>query len=258
MQSLWTGLTALNSASNWLSQVSDNLANTNTVGFAADGGSFADTLTTALQGSATAPNVAGRTTPLGWWGGTGVMSGANHKDFSTLPVKTTGNAMDASITGAGFFAVQGPSSVYLTKAGNFTWSRQANGTFALALPNGMPVLDTFGQRILEPSNHAAMNIGQDGQVSFGTTKGPQLAVLEVADPASSLQSVGDNLFAVQSTYRPFPSTTSTVQQGALSMSNVDLTAQMTDMIQAQQMYNLNAESVSMTNKMMGIANGLRG
>jgi flagellar basal body rod protein FlgG len=279
MQSLWTGLTGLSSASGWLDRVSNNLANTSTVGFASDTASFADTYTEALQGSATAPDVSGRYTPLGWWGGSGVMTTGDTKDFDTaLPTSTTGNTMDASISGPGYFEVRGDSGTYLTKAGNFTWSKQPDGTFALAMPNGMPVLDTNGQVITEPetqsstgnsvgagtqsgtqpSGNSALTIGQDGQIQFGNTKGPKLAIVDVADADVSLQPVSDNLYAVKAGYRMTPSTTSTVNQGSLSMSNVDLTKQMTDMIQAQQMYNLNAESISMTNKMMGIANAIRG
>ncbi len=258
MQSLWTGLTALTSASNWLNQISDNLANTNTVGFASDEGSFADTFTRALQGTATAPSVSGRYTPLGWWGGSGVMNVGGSNDFSKMPVATTGNPLDVSIAGPGFFAVKGPSGTYLTKAGNFTWSQQADGSFALAMPNGLPVLDTNGQPITQPTGYTGISIGNDGQITYGTTQGPKLAVLEVPNPSASLQSVGDNLFAIKPTYQTFQSTASTVNQGSLLMSNVDLTTQMTKMIQAQRMFDLNSESISMTNKMMGIANGLRG
>jgi flagellar basal body rod protein FlgG len=259
MQSLWTGLTGLSSANSWLNRVSNNIANTNTVGYAADTGSFEDMYTEALQGSATAPAVSGRLTQPGWWGGSGVISVGQSKDFGTeLPTETTGNMMDAAISGPGYFAVRGESGTYLTKAGNFTWSKQVDGSFALSMPNGMPVLDTNGQVITEPGNNPRMTIEKDGQILFGQTKGPKLALVDVANPSAGLQPVSDNLYAIKPGYQMSPSTTSTVNQGTLSMSNVDLTKQMTDMIQAQQMYSLNAESISMTNKMMTIANNLRG
>ena len=263
MQSLWTGFTGLSTATGWLNRVGDNLANVNTVGFAKDTASFADTYTEALQGSATAPEVSGRYTPLGWWGGSGVMSIGNSKDYSTvLPITTTGNTMDASISGPGYFAVKGDSGTYLTKAGNFTWSKLADGQFALSLPNGMPVLDTTGGIITEPKGNTGMSIGKDGQIEFNTANGiingPKLALVDVPDQSVSLQPVSDNLYAVKSGYTPVPSTNSTVNQGSLSMSNVDMTKELTDMIQAQNMYSLNADSISMTNKMMGIANTLRG
>ncbi len=45
-----------------------------------------------------------------------------------------------------------------------------------------------------------------------------------------------------------------IQQGVLAMSNVDLTQEMTDMIAAQRMFDLNAAAAQMTNWMMGDAN----
>jgi flagellar basal-body rod protein FlgG len=38
---------------------------------------------------------------------------------------------------------------------------------------------------------------------------------------------------------------------------VDLTVEMTNMIQAQRMFDLNAESIQQTNKMMQTANGIK-
>jgi flagellar basal body rod protein FlgG len=41
------------------------------------------------------------------------------------------------------------------------------------------------------------------------------------------------------------------------MSNVDMTVEVTDMIQAQRMFDLNAEALQLTDKMAEVANGIR-
>lgn len=268
MQSLWTGLNALKSASSWLDRVGDNLANENTVGFAGDTGSFADTLTTALSQQATAPGESGRVTPLGWWGGTGSMAVQSGRDFRQMPLQRTDNPMDFAISGPGFFVVQSQNGPALTKAGNFGWASAGNGNMVLSTPNGEAVLDVNGQPIVQPKGATAINaqitVAPDGQVSYGGQPGPKLAIAEVAVPSESLQALGNNLYSPKVGYTTTivnraasTNPTSTISEGYLAMSNVDVTTQMTDMIQAQRMFDLNAESIQMTNKMMQIADSIR-
>jgi len=268
VQSLWTGLNAMQSASSWLDRVGDNLANENTVGFAQDTGSFADTLTMALAPTATAPTQSGRYTPTGWWGGTGSMAVQNAHDFSQLPLQRTDNPMDFAISGPGFFVVQSATGPALTKAGNFGWANAGNGKMVLSTPNGEAVLDVNGRPIVQPRSAAGasaqLSVGPDGQISFGSQKGPKLAIAEFPVPSESLQSIGNNLYMPKAGYTTTivnrgaqGNPASTVSSGYLAMSNVDVTTQMTDMIQAQRMFDLNAESIQMTNKMMQLADGIR-
>ena len=258
MQSMSTGLSALNAASSWLNQISDNLANQNTVGFAADQGSFADTLTAHLSGSATAPTVAPRDTPLGWWGGTGVLNVGEGHNFSQMPLQKTDNPLDVAIQGSAFFQVQGPNNTTLyTKAGNFQWSKRADGKFELAMPNGMPVLDMNGQPILQPASGAAnMSIGSNGQISYGTTRGQTIAMAHVPLPGTNLTAQGNNTYSLNAAVKATPASASTMSQGYLAMSNVDMTKEMVDMITAQRMFDLNSESIQLTGRMDGIANNI--
>lgn len=102
-----------------------------------------------------------------------------------------------------------------------------------------------------------MSVGPDGQITFGTQKGPKLSVVEVSTPDESLDSVGSNEYQLKSGYTIQPASSSTVAQGELAMSNVNLTTETTDMIQAQNMFDLNSESVQLTDKMMGIADSIK-
>ncbi|GMA63525.1 flagellar hook-basal body protein [Alicyclobacillus fastidiosus] len=257
MQSLWTGLSGLQASSGWLDRVGDNLANLNTVGYAQDQGTFEDALTMQLYGSATDPGNARRTTPAGWRGGTGVQSVSEGRDFDGMNLQQTGNDMDFAIQGPGFFKVQGPSGPLYTKAGNFIWSRRVDGSFQLATQNGYPVLSTTGQPIIRPANGQTMSVGQNGQVSFGNVKGPQLAIVEIGQPSSHLAAQGNNLYALTAGGTARPAQQSSVQQGYLSYSNVDESQMFADMMEAQQSFQLNSESISITNQMMGVAATIR-
>lgn len=254
VQSLWTGLSALNAANNWLDTVASNLSNVNTVGYAQNQNSFADTLTAAMPGSATAPSLAGRYTPLGWRGGTGVMATPMESNFSQMPLQQTNRSMDFAIQGPGFFQVQGANGQkLLTKAGDFTWAATGNGQFELALPNGMPVLDTNGKPILISQQPSKVTIAPNGQIQFGQQAGPKLALVEVSQPQVSLVPNGDTTYALRPGWTVQNAQNSTIQTGYLAMSNVNMAQAMTDLMQAQEMYNMNAESIQMENRMQTIA-----
>lgn len=255
MQSMWTGLDGVNAASQWLNAISGNIANLDSVGYASQNGSFADTLTRQLSSAATAPSVASRYTLPGYWGGSGAYFTQPEIDFSQMPIQATGNTMDAAISGPGFFTVQSLSGqTLLTKAGNFIWSKQPNGSFALSLPDGSLLLDTQHQPIIQPNSAASMSIGKDGQIFFNGKPGPKLNIVQVAVPSQSLIPQSNDTYAIAQGWKAIPSPQSTVLQGYLSQSNVNITNELAKLMQAQELYSLNAQSLKMSNQMMGIAN----
>lgn len=271
MQSLWTSLSGMQSSLTWLDRIGNNLANESTPGYAAETGTFSDMFTQALSGNATGPTVAGRYTPQGLWNGTGVLASGVESNFSQMPIQRTGDPLDLALQGAGFFMVRGPQGqAMLTKAGNFQWSKAADGRFMLATQSGLPVLDVKGQPIMEESGAKSsglpMSVGMDGQISYGHVNAQRIAIAEVNLPSQSLSDAGDNLFSVQAGAgltvanapgSPSAGQNSSVVQGGLSMSNVDATVEMTDMVQAQHMFSLNAEALQLTNRMLQVANSIK-
>lgn len=266
MQSMYTSGSALSAGMQWLDRISNNIANQNTVGYAEQTGTFADMFTQALQQNQPTNSLGGRYTPPGWWGGTGVFATGVQSDFSTMPLEQTGVSTNLAIQGDGFFVVKGDNGqTMLTKAGDFEWSKTASGKFQLATPNGNPVLDIHGQPIIMDSNPGSqMAVGPDGQITYGSTKGQKIAIASVSVPSQSLQDAGNNEFTVNQGYNVKlengtnqASTSSSVVQGALSMSNVDLTSEMTNMVQAERFFELNSEALQITNKMQETANTIR-
>ncbi|MCL6549280.1 MAG: flagellar hook-basal body protein [Alicyclobacillus sp.] len=289
MQASGTSLNAMEASQTWLDTIADNLANVSTPGFAAGQVSFQDTLTAALSGSATGGTaVAGRMTPPGWWIGTGVLAAPAQRDFSQMQLQQTGVNTDLAINGQGFFVIAGPGGQrLLTKAGDFTWSAMGNGRFALATPEGYPVLDTAGQPIeVAPGTDTGnLSVAPDGAVTVGGVQlGQRIAIAEVTDPADHLTALNDNLFAANpgvqvrvvndgaaagagggargagngpgSAGQAAAESAGTIAEGFLSQSNVDMTKAMVDMIQAQRMFDLNAEALQMTSTMNQATNNL--
>lgn len=270
MQSLWTSLTALQSSMNWLNRIGNNVANENTPGYAEQTGSFADTLTKAVESQATAPAEAGRYTPLGWNAGAGVQTTGVENSFTQMPLQQTGVPTDLAIQGSAFFAVKtADGQIEYTKAGNFVWSKQIGGGEALTTPDGKLVLGINGQPITKSGSPGAkMTVSPNGQISFGAQKGPTIALYQASNPNQTMHLAGANAYRAQANAGihlingPTATATggansSTVVQGALSMSNVDLTKEMTSMMQAQRMFELNSQAVSYTDKMMQTADSIR-
>ncbi|MCL6637115.1 MAG: flagellar hook-basal body protein [Alicyclobacillus sp.] len=267
MQSLWSSLSALQASGQWLDRLAQNVANLNTPGYAAASGSFADALTAADLPAATAAGVAGRLTPPGWRGGSGVSAGAPSLDFSAMPLQLTHQPTDLAIQGDGFFALAGPNGErLLTKAGNFTWSPRPDGSAWLTSVNGLPVLDSNGQPVFAPGGQTdGFAVSPDGDVSFnGQPTGQRVALWTVNQPGNHLLPAGDN------TYLPGPgavvqqanpgngaNTGGTILQGALSLSNADLAVQMSQLLQAQRLFELNAAALQISDKMMQDANSIR-
>ena len=121
--SLYTGTSGLNNMSQALQVTSNNISNTNTLGFKKGYATFADTLYQAIGTQAGSAQV-----------GLGMSVGNVSQNFSDGSLTPTGNATDMAIGGDGFFVVSQPGTeeVRYTRAGNFSFNE--NG--ALTNPQG--------------------------------------------------------------------------------------------------------------------------
>ena len=88
--SLFAGISGLNANSTAMTVIGDNIANVNTTGFKANRSSFANVLSTSLQGSGGSDIGRG----VAFWGST--------PSWSQGSVENTANATDMAINGRGF------------------------------------------------------------------------------------------------------------------------------------------------------------
>ena len=130
LQSFYTGRAGLNANKEWLSVISDNIANVNTVGFKAEIANFQDLITRSMT---TFSNNVPKNYEIG--GGSFVTS--TIKDFSQGALMNTNSPTDLALDGEGFFMVKDKQGVtYYTRAGQFR--TDANGY--LVNLNGMHLL----------------------------------------------------------------------------------------------------------------------
>lgn len=207
----------------------NNLANVNTAGFKKDvavSRDFASVLIQRINDGEPAPVIG----TLG--SGTQIDEVATIQ--STGSVRQTGNDFDLAIEGKGFFVVQTPNGLRYTRNGSFTKSAQGE------------LVTTEGYRVMGQNGPIAVNgtkltVSGDGTISVDGIAGNRLQVVDFPDERQ-LTKEGNSLFIAPNGVQAQP-TTSNIQQGYLEMSNVNVVAEMINMISGFRAYEVNSKSV---------------
>jgi flagellar hook protein FlgE len=272
-------LTSLNSAVSGLDAfqqqmdiIGNNIANINTTGFKSGQGNLVDSFSNTLQAAtASSSTNASGTDPMQI--GTGVTTGSVTSDWSAGTINSTGVSSNLAINGDGFFVVQDPTtkSQYVTQDGTFT----VNAGGFLQTSSGMEVLgntnaatSSLGPIQINTANStstAAMtgySINAQGLITVtqadGTTcTSGQLLLQNFSNP-QALMSVGNNLFSSNaaaggtalSVAGSATTGVGTIQSGALELSNVNLSAQMANLIIAQRGFEANSKIVTTSDELL--------
>ena len=119
--SMYTAVSALKAQQTKLDVVGNNIANVNTIGYKGQNVSFSDLLSQTLSNSASANSASNRGGVNAQQVGLGVGLASVTTNMSTGSTEATGTASDLSISGSGFFIVEGAGSgtYQFTRAGNF-------------------------------------------------------------------------------------------------------------------------------------------
>jgi flagellar basal-body rod protein FlgG len=173
------------------------------------------------------------------------------RSFQEGSLQQTGDPLSLAIEGSGFFQVRrADGQNALTRDGQF--QLDANGS----------IVTQTGERLVPPitvpkgTDPAQISIGSDGTVTVAGQKLGQITVVDVPAPGA-LQAAGDNLFLpTAASGAPTAAKNSTLQQGALESSNVDLASAMTDMIDAQRGYELASRAIKTQDELLDVANQL--
>jgi flagellar basal-body rod protein FlgF len=205
-----------------LEVLANNIANVNTPGFKQDLPIFrvseSSPESSAPSGgdvSAIRQEILPYASPFEYW-----------TDFSTGPLKNTGNPLDLALVGDGFFVVRTPEGERYTRQGSF----RLNDEGILCTQDGYPVLGQGGDIAIDGQQ---ITVGQDGTIEVD---GQQVATLRLVNFSApeSLQKAGNSLFvnAAESGINPeIEATGIQVDQGFVELSNVNAIRAMTDMIE---------------------------
>lgn len=161
--------------------------------------------------------------------------------------------LDVALQGQGFFAVRDRAgNAAMTRDGHFATDARNRLTTANGLLLDPPITVPAG------TSQENLHVGADGSVTSGTTRLGALRIVTVPNP-SALQGGPDNTFratAASGAAAAAPRTT-TVTQGALEASNVDLGDAMVGMMEAQRGFELASKAIQYQDQLMEIANGIK-
>ena len=256
-QALWAAKTGLEAQQTRMAVVSNNLANVNTTGFKQGRAVFEDLLYQNVRQS------GGQTSqdtqlPSGLNLGTGVRVVATEKLFTQGSILQTGNAMDVTISGRGFFQILLPDgSLAYTRDGSF----QKNAQGEMVTASGYAVQPG----ITIPDGAQSITIGNDGVVSVlaaGQASPSQVGSLQTVDFVNpvGLQPMGENLYLETASSGTAQSGTpglngfGSLLQGALEGSNVNVVSELISMIETQRAYEMNSKAISTNDQMMQYLN----
>ncbi|MFV0518999.1 MAG: flagellar basal-body rod protein FlgG [Lachnospirales bacterium] len=274
MRALWTGASGMNAQQLNVDTISNNIANVNTTGFKSERMEFKSLLyQTMTKGTVSADE--SRVVPTNLQVGHGVKAVAIARSFDTGSFQATENTWDFSIDGPAFFVVQkgfdengDPNEVY-TKNGAFKLATVEDGeSLMLVTSDGYPVLDTEGEQIIFDNNTSDITVDAEGRFSRSNNGviedlDIQLDLVQFMNP-QGLEAVGDSFFdttaasgeAIQEVEGDV-TVRSSIVQGFLEMSNVNIAQEMVDLIVAQRAYELNSKSITTSDEMLQQANQLK-
>jgi flagellar basal-body rod protein FlgG len=226
-----------------LDAVANDLANANTTGYKHVRVGFRDLVYTQT----------GRSSAQGPRTGAGAAAVDAGRGFGQGAVQRTDQPFDVAIQGDGFIRVRlADGRQALTRDG----SLRVDGAGKLVTSSGSlvqpPITFPAGT---DPSR---VSIGPDGTVLSAGQRVGRIELVAVRSP-QGLQPVGDNAFLAtpeSGAAGPAPAAT-TLSQGALEMSNVDMADAMVAMIESQRAFQLTSKAIQTQDQMWEIANGVK-
>lgn len=243
LQGLYAAASGMEAQQNEFNAISNDMANLNTPGYQATEVGFEN-----LLYSGAGPVASGTTVATG----TGAASAIVGRSQQQGAIDHTGNPLDVAISGPGYLQVRrDDGTVGLTRNGRLQLDSQGEITNQLGNPVVPPVKLPAGT---QPQD---LKITPGGQIIAGNRTVGRLTLVDVPAP-NQLQANGDSTFTVTAgSGAARPVTGSTIQQGALEASNVDMAQAMTEMINAQKTYEMSSKAIEYQDQMLQIANQLR-
>lgn len=259
LRALYTAATGSQTQQFNIDVIANNVANVNTTGYKKSRAEFQDLLSQTYQAAGTIGD-QGTTDPVGVQVGLGVIVSATQRVFLPGSIAQTGNPLDMAIQGDGFFQVLTDSGeIAYTRDGTF--KRDANGT--LVTSDGYPVQPN----LTIPNDATEIVISLQGIVSVRQAGSPtlnqlgQLQLVRFANPAG-LESIGRNLFSeTPASGQPVPGTAgqgefakTTINQGFLEGSNVQVVEELINLISAQRAFEANSKVIKAADEILQISN----
>ena len=261
MRALKIAATGMSAQQMRVETISNNLANMNTTGYNARRAEFSDLHYDQMSRAGTINAADGTVLPTGVQLGLGVRPSAISMHLAQGSLSSTGADLDLAIDGRGYLEVTLPSgAAAYTRDGGL----KRTGEGLIVTSDGFPV----SSEIVIPTDARSISINGSGEVYayFTDTVEAQLLGqfnLTGFTNAKGLEALGGNLFS--ETEASGPALVSdpglngmgSLRQGYLEDSSVDAVREITELIEAQRGYEMNAKVISAADQMMSATTQVR-
>lgn len=266
---VYSALSGALAQSQRLDTIANNLANVNTAGFKKDQQVFREYLTAneKMPEVIQAPRVVASIESFyDTQGGekSYVDSAGTYTDFTQGSLKSTGAPLDIAIDGGGFFEINTPAGVRLTRVGSF----KLDSAGQLVTKDGYHVLKAGPEgadptsRVIRFQGQGTISISNEGEIIEGDQSLGKISLVNVPNK-DSLSKVGAGYFDFKKnatreiTNVPNPS----VKQGFIESSNVNIVQEMTDMISTTRLFESSQKAIqaydSMSDKLINVVGSIK-
>ncbi len=261
LRSLYSGVSGLKNHQIRMDVIGNNIANVNTTGYKSSRVIFSDIYSQTLQPASAGTATTGGTNPKQ------VGLGVTIASIDVLHTRTgsqyTGNALDVSIEGDGFFVINDGTNNFFTRAGNF----KTDDDNYLVTSSGMrlqamatpPATGTVDIQI--PAGYFNISIDKTGAIigiNSATNAKETIGQICIAkfNNQEALEKVGESLYRESANSgapayaNPGTAGAAYLNPGALEMSNVDLAQEFTDMIITQRGFQANSRIITTSDQLL--------
>jgi flagellar basal-body rod protein FlgG len=257
MQALRTAATGMQAQELNVEVISNNIANLRTTGFKRQRAEFQDLLYQDLRQVGSTSSEQGTMVPSGIQIGTGVRTASTPRVHSQGTLESTDRTFDVAVQGEGYFQITMPDgTLAYTRDGSF----DLDGTGKLVTKDGFQV----GGGITIPVTAQNVTINSSGLVQTvdatgATTDIGQLQLAHFINKGG-LEAKGNNLFTVTPSSgaatldNPGTNGAGTIMQKFTEASNVSAVSEISDLIEAQRAYEMNARVIRAADDMLSNTN----
>lgn len=266
MKSIWVPVSGAIAQQRKVDTLANNIANANSPGFKKDDVVFKEYMTQLEKGTNDIDLPSKEWAPRDFYKTGGAQHAyvdtvGSYTSFSQGQLTPTNSPFDLAINGKGFFEVLSSNGVRYTRNGKFTIDKNGflvtnDGMFVLkklpgnnieSIPEGTT---PESRRILLP-NFKKMDITNNGKIVLDGLEADQLSVVEFADPVA-LKKEGNSLFFnTDNNNLLLDPKKSTVMQGFIEQSNVNVVNEMQELIKAHRHFEAIQKAISTYDKLMG-------
>jgi flagellar basal-body rod protein FlgG len=261
MRALKIAATGMSAQQMRVETISQNLANMNTTGYNPRRAEFSDLHYQQMARPGTINSADGTVLPTGVQLGLGVRPSSVSVQLSQGSLSATGGDLDLAIEGSGYLEVTLPSGeAGYTRDGSL--QRSADGLIVTS--DGYSVTPD----ITIPDDAQSISINSEGEVYayFSDQTEAELLgqfTLATFSNAKGLEAIGSNLFleteasGAATTDTPGSDQFGFLRQGYLEDSSVDSVREITELIEAQRGYEMNAKVITAADQMLSATTQIR-